>query len=95
MERGIEWERTAVHERWAELERQRRAARRLQSGVLLTLVGVVLVLLGFTSRACFEHGPWPHGCTAVVPMPTQAFLLAGGFVTLAVGVVRCRRALRA
>jgi len=95
MERGVEWERAAVCERWGELERQRRAARRLESGLVLCLTGLVLALLGSPSKACLEQGPWPHGCTAVVPTATSAVLLIGGFGAIAVGLVRCRRALRA
>ncbi len=92
MERGLEWEEEAVSERWTELERRERAARRLHTGVLLALCGLALALAGLPTEACVEQGAWPHGCTAVVPRATRTVLLAVGPAAAIAGLWRCWRA---
>ncbi|WP_164471600.1 hypothetical protein [Halosimplex salinum] len=94
MERGAEWERRAVRERWAELERQRRAAKLLQIGAVLGLCGLVLTLAALPTSACVQQGPWPHGCTAVVPFPSRALFLVSGPAAVAAGLWLCWRAFR-
>lgn len=92
MERGLDWEREAVRERWSELERRERAARRLHTGAFLVLCGLALSLAGVPTEACVEQGAWPHGCTAVVPRATRAVLLAVGPAAAVAGLWRCWRA---
>lgn len=86
MERGADWERAAVRERWARLERSRRAARRLLAGAAAVLAGLSVLLFGLVTEACLSVGPWPHGCTAVVPPVTRLFLLSAGTVAILVGL---------
>jgi hypothetical protein len=94
MERGTDWERDAVRERWAELERRRREARRLLGGAVLVLGGLALTLWSLPSTACVDQGPVVHGCTDVLPLITRGVLLVGGPVATAVGLWRCYRAFR-
>jgi hypothetical protein len=94
MERGTERERDAVRERWAELERRRRAAKRLRSGAVLVLGGLVVALWSLPSTACLEQGPWVHGCTDLLPRATRGVLLVGGSMATAAGLWLCVRAFR-
>lgn len=94
MERGTEREREAVRERWAELERQRRAADHLAGGAALVLAGLVLTLWSLPANACLEQGPWVQGCTAIVPAVTRLALLVGGPIAIVAGLWVCRRALQ-
>ncbi|WP_415379297.1 hypothetical protein [Halosimplex sp. TS25] len=93
MERGAEWEQRAVRERWEEVERRRRAARRLRTGAVLVLGGLVVTLTAVPAEACVEQGAWPHGCTAVVPAATRALFLAVGPIAAVGGLWICWRAL--
>lgn len=98
MERGTEWERAAVRERWAELEERRggadrrRAARRLLAGAALLLWGLVFIVVSLPREACMDHRPWPQGCVAIVPVSTEALLLVGGPVAVVSGLLLCWRA---
>lgn len=94
MERGTEWEREAVREQWAELERRRRNATRLLGGTTLLLIGLFAVLLALVPEACVETRPWPNGCTAVVPQVTGAVLFVGGVAAAASGLWVCWQAFR-
>jgi hypothetical protein len=91
MERGTDRERDAVRERWAELERRRRAATGLRGGAVLVLGGLALALWSLPSSACVEQGPLVHGCTDVLPLVTKAVLLVGGPVATAAGLWLCYR----
>ncbi|MFC7141103.1 hypothetical protein ACFQMA_14865 [Halosimplex aquaticum] len=93
MERGTDWERAAVRERWAEVARRERAARRLRTGAVLLLGGLVVTLTAVPGEACVEQGAWPHGCTAVVPAATRALLLAVGPAAVLAGLWVCWRTL--
>lgn len=89
MERGVEWEREAVSERWTELERRARAARQLRTGTVLVLCGLVVTLAALPAGACVEQGAWSHGCTAVVPPLARALFLALGPLAAGTGLWRC------
>lgn len=101
MERGANWERDAVRDRWAELERQRRATERRRQEtdrLLLGLVGVfaglVLLLLSMSPEMCsFTPGGAATRCRA--PLPTSKSILLGGAGLLLsiAGAGRCRSAL--
>jgi len=94
MERGTEREHEAVRKQWAEIERRRRAARRLGRGATLLLSGLVLTVWSLPSTACVEQGPVVHGCTDVLPLVTRIVLLVGGPVATVTGLWLCWRAFR-
>ena len=94
MERGTDREREAVREQWAEIERRRRAARRLGRGAMLLLSGLALTVWSLPSTACVEQGPVVHGCTDILPLVTRTVLLVGGPVATVAGLWLCWRAFR-
>lgn len=72
MERGEKWEGQAVHERWGQLERERRdrvqsGSVRLFGGLTLVISGVTLLILALVKEACIHVGPPQHGCMPVMP----------------------------
>lgn len=88
MERGTKWEAQAVHDRWGELERQRRRRHRVAArgfgGAFLLLVGLTTLLLFLAEEACIVVGPWPHGCMPVIPWPIELVLFV--LVPLGAGI---------
>lgn len=87
MERGTRWESRAVHERWEQLERERRerlrrVGSRVFGGAFLVLAGLTALLVFLAEEACTVVGPWPHGCMPVIPRTVELVLVP--FVPLAV-----------
>lgn len=96
MERGADWEREAVRERWAELERQRHAANRLLLGGLGIFAGVILLGLAVSSRACsFTPGGAALRCHVGVSAVQSMLLAPLGVVALGSGLWLIWRALTA
>jgi len=94
MERGTDWEREAVREQWAAMERREQAATRLIEGTVLTLAGVVLLLVAAVPRACSGDGGFTPECMAVVSPEAALALALLGPLALAAGLWRCWAALR-
>lgn len=79
MERGTKRESRAVHERWRELEHERRdslhrCSSRLFGGAFLVLAGLTFLPLFLAEDACVHAGPIPHGCMTVIPGPVELVL---------------------
>lgn len=90
MERGTKRESRAVHERWRELEHERRerlhhCSSRLFGGAFLVLAGLTFLLLFLAEDACVHAGPIPHGCMTVIPGPVELVLFLLAPLAAAVG----------
>ncbi|MFC7133643.1 MULTISPECIES: hypothetical protein [Salinibaculum] len=95
MERGTQWERDAVRDRWEEFERQHRAVNRLLVGCIGFLGGAVVLFLAWSSGVCsFTPGGAPVQCRPVSGHVTTLALTAVGLGMSAVGGLVTWRALR-
>lgn len=75
MERGTEWERQAVHERWAAMEQHHALVTRLLGGFSLLGGGVILLLLAVARGACMTTaGGGTIECTPTSQPPLSVVL---------------------
>jgi uncharacterized sodium:solute symporter family permease YidK len=83
MERGERHEFEAVRSRWKEIERSRRAANNLLTGLLVVAVGVLSVVLAVAATASVcVHGDGVTGARCVAGgsgslVPVLGFVLGG------------------
>ncbi|WP_158055436.1 hypothetical protein [Halorussus halophilus] len=90
MERGTEWERSAVRERWAAMERKQALATRLLGGLCLVGAGVVLLLLGVAREVCFVTARGGViDCTPMTRPFVSGLLVLLGVVVLSWGFWNC------
>ncbi|PSQ47548.1 hypothetical protein BRD15_06985 [Halobacteriales archaeon SW_6_65_15] len=95
MEWGTDWEREAVRERWAAMERKRALLTRLLGGLILTGGGTILLLLGMAEDVCFTTaGGGVIECTQLTRPPVGLLLVLLGAVALGGGLWRCWTVLR-
>lgn len=95
MERGTDWEREAVRDRWTAMERRRARATRLLSGLTLAAGGGVFLLVAAATEVCYARmGGGIVDCAPVTPEPRALVFLLLGVVALAVGTWNCWAALR-
>ena len=89
MERGTDWERERVRERWAELSRQRTVATRRLLAITLVSAGLLALALAVGDGVCFTTARGGLAdCTGAIRPPFGAVLVALGAVSLAVGCWR-------
>jgi len=85
MERGTDWERQQVRERWAVLERERSVATRLLLATSLVLGGLALLAVAVARGVCFTTARGGLAdCTAT--SHGSVFVLAIGLLALVGGL---------
>jgi len=89
MERGTDWERERVHDRWDELSRQRTVATQRLLAITLVGAGLLALALAVGDGVCFTtvRGGLAD-CTGAVRPPFGAVVLAFGVVALGIGLWR-------
>lgn len=92
MERGEDWERRAVRERWTALERQRCVTRRLVGAFSLGLVAAIVFLAAMVPEACISGRGTQNACISTTGDPTFTALVLVGSAALGGGVWLCRSA---
>lgn len=90
MERGTDWERQAVRERWAAMERREALVTRLLGGLSLIAGSVILLLLAVSRGVCFTFaGGGTIRCSPTTQPPVALVFGLLGVLALSGGVWAC------
>lgn len=90
MERGTEWEREAIRERWEAMERKQALTTRLLWGLTLAGGGFILLLLALSRDVCrYTIGGGKIRCTQVAQWPHELIFGPVGGIGLAIGIWIC------
>jgi uncharacterized membrane protein YidH (DUF202 family) len=96
MERGTDWERERVRQRWSALERKRSATTRLLASICLAGGGLLLLSLAAARGVCFMTARGAVStCTPTTSLPVAGLLALIGALALGAGLWRWRHTARA
>lgn len=88
MERGTEWERQAVEDRWAAMEQKKSKATRQLWDMTIIGLGILLLVLGLSQEVCYNTiGGGLIECVQRTPFPGPVTYWILGLVLIMDGAV--------